>query len=176
MKISTIVLSLGMLAMTLSHEPTDAAEIHVPAGKQTSLGLYITAEHAHRAMQKDSGLKLVDVRTPEEFGQIGHAVGSWHVPLSQSPSEFVGRFQQVAGPEETVLVICRSGNRSAVAVEMLARTGYKNAYSVVDGFEGDRESDSSSPNYGRRAVNGWKNAGLKWTTEVDPNKVVAPAS
>jgi len=38
-----------------------------------------------------------------------------------------------------------------------------NAYTVVDGFEGDRNKDPSSPNYGRRNVNGWKNAGLPWT-------------
>jgi rhodanese-related sulfurtransferase len=176
MKTTTIFMSLGLLAALLSHQPTAAAEVHVPPGKQTSLGLYITAENAHRAMRKDASLKLVDVRTPEEFSQIGHAVGSWHVPLSQSASEFVGRFQQVASPDERVLVICRSGNRSAVAVDMLARAGYKNAYTVIDGFEGDRVSDSSSPDFGRRVVNGWKNAGLKWTTQVDAKKVVVPAN
>jgi rhodanese-related sulfurtransferase len=46
---------------------------------------------------------------------------------------------------------------------MLARAGYDKAYTVVDGFEGDRESDPSSPDYGKRTVNGWKNAGLPWT-------------
>jgi rhodanese-related sulfurtransferase len=43
---------------------------------------------------------------------------------------------------------------------MLAQAGFKNAYTVVDGFEGDREKDPASQNYGKRTVNGWKNAGL----------------
>jgi rhodanese-related sulfurtransferase len=50
-----------------------------------------------------------------------------------------------------------------VAVEMLAQAGFRNAYTVVDGFEGDRNTNPSSPNYGKRTVNGWKNAGLPWT-------------
>ncbi|KKK55851.1 hypothetical protein LCGC14_3070400, partial [marine sediment metagenome] len=37
------------------------------------------------------------------------------------------------------------------------------AYTVVDGFEGNRNTDRSSPDFGKRTVNGWKNAGLPWT-------------
>jgi rhodanese-related sulfurtransferase len=66
----------------------------------------------------------------------------------------------LAKPTDTVLVICRSGNRSAVAVEMLARAGFEKAYTVVDGFEGERNTNPSSPDYGQRTVNGWKNTVL----------------
>ena len=71
--------------------------------------------------------------------------------------QFVRQVKTIAEPHDTVLVICRSGNRSAVAVEMLAGAGFRNAYTVVDGFEGDRNADPSSPNYGERTRNGWKN-------------------
>jgi hypothetical protein len=58
-------------------------------------------------------------------------------------------------------LICRSGDRSAAASHLLAEAGFKNVYSVVDGFEGDLATDG--PKAGQRAVNGWKNAGLPWS-------------
>jgi rhodanese-related sulfurtransferase len=136
----------------------------VPAKKRTSLGLYITAQDAYAKWKADPvGVKIVDVRTPEEFRTIGFPEMAAKIPLSASADDFVGQFRQVVRPDDTILVICRSGNRSAMAVEMLARAGFKNAYTVIDGFEGDRDTDPASPNYGQRTVNGWKNAGLPWT-------------
>jgi rhodanese-related sulfurtransferase len=79
------------------------------------------------------------------------------ISLTTSADQFVGQVKRFARPTDTVLVICRSGNRCAVAVEMLARAGFEKAYTVVDGFEGDRNTNPSSPYYGKRTVNGWKN-------------------
>jgi rhodanese-related sulfurtransferase len=142
---------------------TGLDEGSVPQSKRTSLGLYITAADAYGEWKADpENVKLIDVRTPEEFRMIGFPEMAAKIPLSAS-QQFVGQVRRVAGPNDTVLLICRSGNRSVTAVEMLARAGYRNAYTVVDGFEGDRESDPSSPDYGKRTVNGWKNAGLPWT-------------
>jgi rhodanese-related sulfurtransferase len=141
----------------------DLDEAAVPKQKRTSLGLYITAEGAYEAWKQDPAIKIIDVRTPEEFRTIGYPKMAAKVPLSQAADEFVGRVRKIAKPDETILVICRSGNRSVAAVEMLARAGFKKAYTVVDGFEGDRNRDESSPDYGKRTVNGWKNAGLPWT-------------
>ena len=153
---ATALSATNLLAMGL-------AEGSVPQSKRTSLGLYITAADAYEKWKADpENVKLIDVRTPEEFRMIGVPEMAARIPLSAS-HQFVGQVRRVASPNDTVLVICRSGNRSAAAVEMLARAGYRNAYTVVDGFEGDRESDPSSPDYGKRTVNGWKNAGLPWT-------------
>ena len=67
--------------------------------------------------------------------------------------------------EETPIVImCRSGSRSAKAANILYDLGYTNVYSVVDGFEGDKAADG--PEKGHRTVNGWKNAGLAWTYAI----------
>jgi rhodanese-related sulfurtransferase len=136
----------------------------LPESKRTSLGLYITAADAYEKWRADpENVKIIDVRTSEEFRTVGVPKMAAEVPLSTRAEEFVSRVEQFAGPGDTVLVICRSGNRSAVAVEMLAKAGFKNAYTVTDGFEGDRNADPSSPDYGKRTVNGWKNAGLPWT-------------
>jgi rhodanese-related sulfurtransferase len=68
---------------------------------------------------------------------------------------------------DPIILMCRSGDRSARAINMLlADKGYTRVYSVVDGFEGDMSKA------GRRDVNGWKNAGLPWTYELDKAKVM----
>jgi rhodanese-related sulfurtransferase len=160
-------LSVAMLLAAILNTNTRPAigldEGALPKSKRTSLGLYITAEEAYERWKADPvNVRVIDVRTPEEHRLIGFPKMAARIPLS-APTQFVGRVKLVAEPKDTILVICRSGNRSAVAAEMLARAGFKNAYTVADGFEGDRDSDPSSPDYGKRTVNGWKNAGLPWT-------------
>jgi rhodanese-related sulfurtransferase len=143
-----------------------ADEQQLPESKRTSLGLYVTAAETYEKWKADPvNVKVIDVRTPAEFRTIGFPEMAAKIPLTPSADEFVSQVKRVAGPKETVLVICRSGNRSARAVDMLAAAGFRNAYTVVDGFEGDRNSDPSSPDFGKRTVNGWKNAGLPWVLE-----------
>jgi len=46
----------------------------VPKGKETVLGLYVTAKEAYEKWQADSEkVKILDVRTPEEYIFVGHA-------------------------------------------------------------------------------------------------------
>jgi rhodanese-related sulfurtransferase len=57
--------------------------------------------------------------------------------------------------------MCRSGSRSADAVDALTEAGIDvTLYSMVDGFEGDKNDN------GVRDVNGWRIAGLPWTYEI----------
>jgi rhodanese-related sulfurtransferase len=154
--IATATLLTAVL-LTTNLFATGLDEGSVPQAKRTSLGLYITAADAYDMWKADpANVKIIDVRTPEEFRMIGVPEMAAKIPLTGS-AQFVGQVKRIASPDDTVLVICRSGNRSAAAVEMLAQAGFDNAYTVVDGFEGDRNSD------GKRTVNGWKNAGLPWT-------------
>jgi rhodanese-related sulfurtransferase len=162
---STATLLAGLLLATnLAALGVDNESL--PHSKRTSLGLYITAAGAYETWKADpENVKMIDVRTPEEFHTVGFPAMAAKVPLTSSADEFVRQVRRFAGPDDTLLVICRSGNRSAAAVEMLATAGFSKAYTVVDGFEGDRNSDPTSPDYGRRTVNGWKSAGLPWTRE-----------
>ena len=68
-----------------------------------------------------------------------------------------------------IILMCRSGDRSAAAANLLAEAGFKNVYSVVDGYEGDLATEG--PKTGQRAVNGWKNAGLPWSYKLDKAKM-----
>ena len=48
--------------------------VDVPKGKQTVLGLYVTAREAYEQCQAaPDRVKIIDVRTPEEFMWVGHA-------------------------------------------------------------------------------------------------------
>ena len=87
------------------------------------------------------------------------------MPLNES---FIEDVRKKFDPTDTILVMCRSGGRSAAAVNILAKAGYKQVYNIVDGFEGDDLNTPGSHNNGRRLVNGWKNAGLPWTYTLDP--------
>jgi rhodanese-related sulfurtransferase len=159
--------------------------------KQTTLGLYVTAREAYeRWKAAPDQVMILDVRTPEEFLFVGHADMAWNIPLAaqlykwdadkkqfpmQPLPDFVARVEKVARPDDTLMVMCRSGGRSAMAVNLLAAAGFKNVYNITDGMEGDAVKDPESVFRGQRMVNGWKNAGLPWTYDVDPARMVLPA-
>jgi rhodanese-related sulfurtransferase len=161
-----------------------AQQPQVPEAKQTVLGLYMTAQEAYEKWKADpENVKMIDVRTPEEYIYVGHPAMAWNVPLKfiehrwdkakgkpvmPLNREFVTRVKEIVKPTDTILVTCRSGNRSTPAVNLLAEAGFKNVYNVIDGFEGDKEKDESSPNFGKRTINGWRIAGLPWTYKLDP--------
>jgi rhodanese-related sulfurtransferase len=71
--------------------------------------------------------------------------------------------------EDKIIVMCRSGDRSSGAANLLAKAGFKNVWSIVDGFEGDIAKDG--PFKGQRAVNGWKNSKLPWSYNLAKDKM-----
>jgi molybdopterin-guanine dinucleotide biosynthesis protein A len=94
---------LGRLAF--GSTPT-IASVQVPAIDITTL-----------RQKLDDGAPLFDVRQPDEYEE-GHAPTARLVPLAEVP-ERVGEFPA----DETVYVICKSGGRSAKAVEHLRANG-----------------------------------------------------
>ena len=166
-------------------------EAEVPENKRASLGLYATAVDAFQAWEAEpDAVTILDVRTPEEFMFVGHPDMAINVPLFMQTlnwDEERGRFEMVPNPDfvdavkgmldpdDQIFVICRSGGRSAMAVDMLAESGFTNAWTVIDGMEGDKVKDESSPDYGHRTINGWKNAGLPWTYVIDSERMRLPS-
>ena len=86
-------------------------------------------------------------------------------------TDFVAEVKKITGPKDTLLVMCRSGDRSAMAVNQLAATGLKNAYTITDGFEGDKVDDPGSVFHGKRMRNGWTNS-VPWVYTIDPEKII----
>ena len=62
---------------------------------------------------------LVDVREPHEW-EAGHAPGAIHIPLGDLPA----RMGDLPETDDAVAIVCRSGGRSARAVQWLAAQGY----------------------------------------------------
>lgn len=164
----------------------------LPAAKQTTLGLYVTAAEAYEKWKAaPDKTKIIDVRTPEEFIFVGHPDMAWNVPLivlahewdatgkqlaMKPTADFIDRVKEVASPDDILLVTCRSGGRGAAAVNLLASAGFRHSYNIVDGIEGDDVCDPESLFFGKRLKNGWKNSGLPWTYALDPEKVRLPKS
>ncbi|MFN0129320.1 MAG: rhodanese-like domain-containing protein [Verrucomicrobiales bacterium] len=78
--------------------------------------------------------------------------------------DFISRVRQIANPDDTLLVTCRSGGRRAMAVNALAQAGFKNVYNFIDGIEGDGNGDTDSAPEGS-----WKNSGCPWTKNSRPS-------
>ena len=87
--------------------------------------------------------------------------------------DFIAEVQGLAQPADTLLVMCRSGGRSAMAVNALAQAGFTNVFNITDGFEGDVVKDTESVFNGKRMKNGWKNS-APWTYQLDPQIMRLP--
>lgn len=108
----------------------------------------IGADEAQR-LQASGAAVLVDVRTPEERGQ-GYPAGSVSIPWAGDEKGFAAAVLAQMGGDRTapLLLICRSGNRSARAAAVLAGQGFTGVKDVAEGFSG-----------GNRGP-GWRNRGL----------------
>ena len=67
---------------------TDLAA-NLPQGKQTVLGLYVTAKQAYEQWKAEPDkVKIIDVRTPEEYLFVGHPAMAWKIPLAAQSYEW----------------------------------------------------------------------------------------
>ena len=169
---------------------TSKAEYAVPEGCRTKLGLYVTPREAYEQWAADSDhVKVLDVRTPEEYAFVGHPEMAMNIPFVMHTYEwepekgrvaivgnprFIPDVTRWADPADTILVMCRSGGRAALAVNILAEAGYQNVFNILEGMEGERVNDPRSVYHRKRMVNGWKNAGLPWTYDLEPSQMRFP--
>ncbi len=158
--------------------------------RQTKLGLYVTAKEAYDMWQADpEAVKVLDVRTPEEWVFTGHPPMATNIPFAfmsyvwdeQKPGfpwslnpDFVALVKQRFAPDDTLLISCRSGGRGAMACNLLAAAGYTRAYNILDGMEGSTVDDPDSVFNGMRRKNGWQMSGLPWTYDLDPASMALP--
>lgn len=176
-------LVIGFLSVTW-------ADSSVPGKKQTSLKLYVNAKQAwDKWTAAPDKIHILDVRTRAEYIFVGHAPMAVNIPVKflsdtlnpvtlkpglSSNKNFIADVQKKFKTTDTILVMCRSGARSAAAVNMMARAGFRRVYNIIDGFEGDSLNDARSYQDGKRIVNGWKNSGAPWTYKLERELVYLP--
>jgi rhodanese-related sulfurtransferase len=78
---------------------------------------------AHRLVA--AGALLLDVRTPEEFGE-GHLPAALNIPVG----ELERRLAEVGDHARPVVVYCASGRRSAEAARRLSSAGYAQVHDL----------------------------------------------
>jgi len=112
---------------------------------------------------------LVDVRSGEERKFVGHVPESLHVPwatgtaLTRNPRfvrELEAKLAKDGGKDAVVLLLCRSGKRSALAAEAAAKAGFRHVFNVLEGFEGEIDAAQH-----RGGADGWRFHGLPWVQD-----------
>ena len=154
--------------------------------KCTDFNLYMSAKQANEAKQA-MGKKIIflDVRTLEEVSFVGapknvdgyaqymkldelNALDKKKKAIITEPNSYFGtmvnKYVEKNGytKDTPIVLLCRSGVRSAAAANLLKKAGYGEVYSIYDGFEGDLDKQ------GKRSIDGWKNAGLDFTFDISP--------
>lgn len=96
-------------------------------------------------LEKDNAPVLVDIREAEEFDKL-HIKGSIFAPRGILETccdwGYAETIPELAkARDKPVIVICRSGNRSALAAVTMQQLGYTNVLSLKTGIRGWNDAD-----------------------------------
>lgn len=123
----------------------------------------LTPEEAYQLLQNSPNTKLVDVRSRAELELVGRVPNATLIEWAFYPGmvanpDFAAQLNTQIDKEAVVIFMCRTGGRSHNAAVVAQQLGFKQAYNMIEGFEG--ESNAAKQ---RTLINGWKHAGLPWT-------------
>jgi rhodanese-related sulfurtransferase len=120
--VAAVLLLAGLVATLALGGPggSPAAQAAGPLPAEVNL--------AEGARMRDAGAFVLDVREPNEWDEY-HVPGSTLIPLG----ELASRASEVPADRE-VLVVCRSGNRSATGRDILLAAGHGSVTSLAGGL------------------------------------------
>ena len=125
---------------------------------------HLQPTEAWQLLQQHPEALFVDVRMEIESLYVGRPPGVENIPWYEYPDltpdaqRFAAAVAREAGDtQRLVVLICRSGKRSADAGLALEAAGFSQVVNVVHGFEGELDGD-----FHRSTINGWRQAGLPW--------------
>lgn len=90
----------------------------------------LTNEGLQKKLEANEKMTVLDVREPAEFA-FNRIPGAKSIPLG----ELETRFHEL-NAEEEIHVVCRTGNRSDMACQLLTEKGFKNVRNIVPGMSG----------------------------------------
>ena len=82
----------------------------------------ITPEEAKKIMDSGEEHIILDTREQDEFDE-GHIAGAILIPYTEIENKAI---EMIPDNDKLILVYCRSGRRSKIAAESLAKLGYTN--------------------------------------------------
>lgn len=117
------------------------------------------------ALFQDRQVVIVDVRTHEERKFVGYVPDTIHIPWATGTAfnrnpRFAKELETKVGKDKVILLLCRSGKRSAAAASVAYNTGFPSVYNIDQGFEGDLDETAH-----RGSFNGWRHHHLPWQQE-----------
>jgi rhodanese-related sulfurtransferase len=98
-----------------------------------------------RNSERSKQLFMLDVREPEEF-VITSIEGSCLVPVMEITSR-LDEISPLITESSITVVICRSGQRSAMVTEYLSASGFSDVYNLSGGINAYSQVDSSVISY-----------------------------
>lgn len=124
----------------------------------------VTPEEAWHLVEQQAAI-LLDVRTAEERKFVGYVPASLHLPWAtgtamQTNPRFIRELEAKVSKQTVLLLLCRSGQRSAAAATAAAMAGFQHVYNILEGFEGDLD-----PEQHRGTHEGWRYRGLPWVQD-----------
>ena len=130
-KLSFLVVSLILLAALVSGctaAVKSPAETQAPAADADMGAVYhsITPEEAKALLDGQEDVILLDVREQSEF-DAGHIPGAVLLPSGYVSTRAA---EVLPDKDQTILVYCRSGNRSRTAANTLVNLGYTQVYDL----------------------------------------------
>lgn len=111
----------------------------------------VDIDNAELARLAIAGVPVIDIRTEGEWKESGIVPGSKLITLfdekGRADPAWLEKVKGVAKPDQPVIIICRSGNRTKAASQMLSQqAGYQKVYNVKDGIRGwAKEGRTMSP-------------------------------
>jgi sulfur dioxygenase len=152
--------SLNMKDTTHMTEKATAAEVQPAQGYAGN----ISPQTAFDWWQAGEAV-LVDIRTDAERAWVGFVPGAVDLAWKQWPgmvmnpaydAGILAAVQNGKTKGKKVLLLCRSGIRSIPAAMRAAELGLE-AYNILEGFEGDPNTEAH-----RNSIGGWRHRGLPW--------------
>ena len=120
----------------------------------------ISVELAHQWML-DGRATLIDIRSQAERAWVGFVPDAPGIEWKMWPGmvmnpSFDAELKAAVPVGAAVMLLCRSGVRSIAAAQRAHSLGYT-AYNILEGFEGDPDTEAH-----RGKKGGWRFRGLPW--------------
>jgi len=132
--------------------------------------LSISSQEASKMLIEHPKSLLIDVRSSMEFLFVGHPKGAIHIAWIDEPEwdinpNFTTDVRKLVlggvctedGQTPAIILICRSGNRSLEAGQLLLDSGLNNVFNIDEGFEGELNEQHQ-----RSTLGGWRYHNLPW--------------
>ena len=132
---------MGRITELLSLAQSRARELNLPYEGA------LTPREAHEVLQLAPGARLVDVRTKAEWDWVGRVPGAIEIEWMAYPGNvlnphFLQTLKHSVMTESLLIFLCRSGQRSLRAAEMLVQAGFTD---VAKGGTAGRTTGDAGP-------------------------------